>query len=76
MRIELSANELLRIACALDNESIRLFDEYSDSPRLSAEQNELFAKYLETSGLGRKVWEAYRKADRKERRTRSYPKAA
>ncbi len=76
MRIELSADELLKITIALNNESIRLLDRHGQLPELSPEQDEVWNKYLEVSGLGRKVSEAYRKADKKERLERSYPKVA
>jgi len=76
MRIELNADELLKIAIALNNESIRLLDQHGQLPELSPEQDEVWNKYLAVSGLDRKVSEAYRKADRKERLERSYPKVA
>jgi uncharacterized membrane protein len=76
MRIELNADELLTISIALTNESIRLLDQCNQLPELSPEQDEVWKKYLAVSGLDRKVSEAYRKADRKERLERSYPKVA
>jgi len=76
MRIELSAYELSAISIAMNNECIRLLDKYNELPNFSPEQDEVWNKYLAVSGLGRKVSEAYRKADKKERLERSYPKVA
>jgi len=76
MRIELNADQLLKISNALNNESIRLFDQYNELHELSPEQDEVWNKYLEVSGLGRKTWEAYQNADKKERLARIRPKAA
>jgi hypothetical protein len=76
MRIELSADQLLKITIALDNECIRLLDQYNELPNFSSEQDEAWNKYLEASGLSRLTCEAYRKADKKERLERSYPKVA
>ena len=75
MQIELNADELLQISIALDHESIQLLNQQSELPELSPEQNEVWNKYLAVSGLSRKVWKAYRNAD-KERLARSYPKVA
>ena len=81
MRIELSANELAKIAFALTNESLRLLVEYYKLPNLPPEQDKLFQTlfwnhYLEVSALERKVSEAYQNADKKERLARIRPKAA
>jgi hypothetical protein len=76
MRIELNADQLLKISNALNNESIRLFDQYNELHELSPEQDEVWNKYLEVSGLSRKIWEAYQNADKKERLARIHPKAA
>jgi len=76
MRIELNADQLLKISNALNNESIRLFDQYNELHELSPEQDEVWNKYLEVSGLSRKIWEAYQNADKKERLARIRPKAA
>jgi hypothetical protein len=76
MRIELNAYELSAISLAITNECIRLLDKYNELPNFSPEQDEAWNKYMEVSGLGQKVSEAYRKADKKERLARSYPKVA
>ena len=81
MRIELNAYELSAISLALTNESIRLLDQYNELPHFSPEQDKawnkyLWNKYLEVSGLDRKISEACRKADKKERLARFRPKAA
>jgi len=76
MRIELSADELLDISIALSSENVRLLEQYSELPKFSPEQDEVWNKYLAFSGLRQKVYEAYRKADKKERLARSYPKVA
>ena len=76
MRIELDADQLLRICVALDNESARLLKVYEDLPDLSPAQNDAWDKYLRNSSLSRLTFEAYRKADKKERLARSYPKTA
>jgi hypothetical protein len=76
MRIELNAYELSAISLAITNECIRLLDKYNELPNFSPEQDEAWNKYMEVSGLGQKVSEAYRKAAKKERLERSYPKVA
>ena len=76
MRIELNADELLKISIALHTESIQLLNQHSELPELSPEQNEVWNKYSAVSELNQKVWKAYRKADKKERLPRSYPKVA
>ena len=76
MRIELSAYELSKISIALANECIRLLDQYNELPNFSPEQDAAWNKYMEVSGLGLKISEACRKADKKERLARSYPKVA
>ncbi len=76
MRIELSAYELSAISIAMTNECIRLLDKYNELPNFSPEQDEAWNKYMEASGLERKISEAYRKAAKKERLERSYPKVA
>ena len=76
MRIELSANELSKISIALSHESIRLLEQYNELPHFSPEQDAAWNKYLEISGLDRKISEACRKAEHKERLARFRPKAA
>ncbi len=76
MRIELNADQLVKISLALDNECIRLLDKYNELPNFSPDQDEVWAKYLEVSALSRLTSEAYRKADKKERLARFRPKAA
>ncbi len=76
MRIELNADELLKISIALNKESVRLLNQQSELPELSPEQNEVWNKYLAVSDLNRKVWKAYQNADKKEYLARSYPKVA
>ena len=76
MRIELSAYELLDISIALGSENVRLLEQYIELPKSSPEKDEVWNKYHAFSGLRQKVYEAYQKADRKERLERSYPKVA
>ena len=76
MRIELNADQLLRICVALDNESARLLKVYEELPSLSPAQNDAWDKYLRNSSLSRLAFAAYRKADKKERLASSYPKVA
>lgn len=76
MRIELNADQLLKISIALDNEVIRLLGQYNELPDFSPEQDEAWKNYMEISGLSRLTYEAYRKADKKERLARFRPKAA
>ena len=76
MRIELNADQLLKISNALTNESIRLLGLFNETPLIPKEQDEAWGKYLEISGLERKVSEAYRKAAKKECLARIRPKAA
>jgi uncharacterized membrane protein len=76
MRIELNANELLDISIALSSENVRLLEQYIELPKSSPEKDEVWNKYLAFSGLSQKVYEAYQKADKKERLERSYPKVA